>query len=110
MNNDFFNKLEEFLPQYVSPLPSYAHAVAAFVVTGIVAYALSNRFGALDLNQDDSISEAERKVQEYVRVAVSTLVSLVLADLTFSVSFRLRNFRANRRHVTYSRWFPKLYK
>jgi hypothetical protein len=105
----FFEELEDFLPQHVSPIPSYAHALVALVATGLVTYFLGAEYLVADFDRDQQVSATEVRARKYVQAAVSTLVSLFVADAVFSLSFRRRGFRANKNHFVWSRWFPKLY-
>lgn len=59
--------------------------------------------------QDEHISETEEKAKQYVQVAVSGVISLLVADLVNSSSFRIRSFGVNKKHFTYRRWFPGAY-
>lgn len=109
MDGQFFEKLVDFLPKHVSPMKSYAHGAIAFVVTFIVSYLLGGDYFVLDFNQDGVISESEEMTQKGVKIAVSVIISLLVADLVFSVSWKKRNFLINKNHMTYRRWFPKMY-
>lgn len=106
MEDNFFEKLEQFLPKHVSPLPSYAHGAVAFVVAAIVTYRLGAEHLAFDFDQDEAVFTT---TEMYVQIAVSSVVSLIVADLVFSLSFKLRSFSTNKNHFTYRRWFPRLY-
>lgn len=106
---NFFEQLEDFLPSHVSPVPSYIHASLALIVAGVVSYYLSDELIVSDFTRDGSVSETEERAKKYMRVGVSALVTLFVADTVFSVSFKLRGFRMNRKHFTYRRWFPSLY-
>lgn len=107
MDGQFFEKLVDFLPKHVSPMRSYAHGGVAFLVTFLVAYLILPR--SLDHDRDGVVSETEKRTQEGVRVAVSVIASLLVADLVFSLSWRRRNFTINKNHMTYRRWFPSFY-
>jgi len=106
---NLFEQLEEFLPKHISPVPSYLHACAAFVTTGLVSYYLAGNLIVEDLTRDGRVTEEEIRAKKYVQIGVCALVSLLLADTVFSVSFKIRGFRTNRKHFTYRRWFPSLY-
>ena len=106
---NFFDQLGEFLPKHVSPIKSYAHALAAFVVTGLITYFLGAKYLVSDFNRDDEVSAAEVRARKYVQVASSVLISSLVADFVFSFSFRVRGYRANKKHFVWKRWFPKLY-
>lgn len=106
---NLFEQLEDFLPKHVSPLPSYFHASLAFIVAGLVTYYLGAEYIVSDFTGDGRISEAEARAKKYVQIGASALISLFLADTVFSISFKLRGFRTNKRHLTYRRWFPSLY-
>lgn len=106
---EFFEQLEDFLPQHISRMPSYAHASVALAVTGLVTYILGAKYLVADFNQDDQVSEAEERAKKYVQAAASLLISVFIADAVFNVSFRIRGFRTNKRHFVYKTWFPRLY-
>ena len=106
---NLFEQLENFLPQHVSPLPSYLHASLAFVVAGLVTHHLGAEYIVSDLNRDGRVSEAEARAKRYVQIGASLLISLFVADTVFSASFTLRGIRTNRKHLTYRRWFPSIY-
>lgn len=108
-NTNVFDQLENFLPRHVSPLPSYAHSCVAFVISGMVTYALGAEYLVSDFNRDDHVSATEERARKYVHVAISTLISLLVAEAIFELSFKIRGYRANKRHFVYKRWFPKLY-
>ena len=109
MDEQFFEKLVDFLPKHVSPIPSYFHGTLAFIVSSIIIYIIGGNFFVIDFNQDEVISETEARMQQGVRIAVAVIISLLLADVVFSVSWKRRNFYINKNHVTYRRWFPKIY-
>lgn len=106
---NFFEQLEDFLPSHVSPLPSYAYASIAFVVCGLITYNLGAEYIVSDFNRDDHVSAAEERTRKYVQMAASALISLLVADAIFDMSLKVRGFRANKKHFTYGKWFPKLY-
>ena len=106
---NFFDQLEDFIPKHVSPIKSYVHALAAFVVTGLITYFLGGKYLVSDFNQDDNVSETEVRARRYVQVASSVLISLLVADSVYAFSFRVRGFKANKKHFVWKRWFPKLY-
>jgi hypothetical protein len=110
MSEKFFQDLIEFLPKHVSPIPSYSHAIVAFLVTGTITYLISGKFAPdFDLDQDGEQSESESIAALSVRLAGVAILSLMVADFVFSFSWRRRNIKINRNHITYSRWFPSLY-
>jgi hypothetical protein len=109
MDGQFFDKLVEFLPKHVSPMPSYVHGAVAFTVMFVVVYLLGGEYLVLDFDQDGEISETEQRAQDGVRLAVAVIIALLVADLVFSISWKRRNFSINKNHVTYKRWFPKAY-
>ena len=106
---NFFEQLEDFLPKHVSPIKSYAHALAAFVVSGLITYFFAAEYLVSDFNRDDEVSVTEVRTRKYVQVATSALISFLIADSVFSFSFRVRGYRANKKHFVWKRWFPKLY-
>lgn len=108
-NANMFDQLEAFLPKHISIVPSGMHALAAFVATGLTAYYLGGAYISFDLTRDDQLSEADERAQHFVRVAVAVLLSTIVADAVFSLSFRVRGFRVNKKHHVYQRWFPSLY-
>ena len=109
MDDQFFEKLVDFLPKHVSPIKSYFHGTLAFTVSCIIIYIIGGNYFVLDFNQDDVISESEARTQQGVRIAVSVIISLLIADIVFSFSWKKRNFLINKNHLTYKRWFPKMY-
>lgn len=109
MTSNFFDQLEEFLPKHVSPLPSYVHASAAFIIAALITYYFGAKHIVFDFNKDEHISDTEKSVEQYVQLAVCTVVSLLVADLVFSSSFKLRSYKTNKKHYTYRRWFPGVY-
>ncbi len=109
MSANFFQDLVDFLPKHVSPRISYVHALIAFLITGTITYILGGNM-SFDFDNDGVQSELEERTSLAVRLAVTAIVSLLVADMTFSTSWRLRNFSANKNHITYSRWFPGFYK
>ncbi|CAM9517413.1 unnamed protein product [Sphacelaria rigidula] len=109
METTIFFELEDFLPQYVSSIPSYAHASIALVLAGLMTYYLGAEYFVADFNRDEQVFETEVRARKYVLVAASILVSLFVADAVFTLSFRLRGFKANKNHFVWRRWFPKLY-
>lgn len=109
MDDQFFEKLVEFLPKHVSPLKSYIHGFAAFLVVYTLVYTIGGKYFVMDFNQDGEISENEKKTQQGVRIAVAVVISLLVADVVFSVSWKRRNWFINKNHITYKRWFPSMY-
>lgn len=109
MDETFFEKLVEFLPKHVPLAKSYAHGAIGSVLAYLITYSIGGQFFILDFDQDDVISETERRAQSGIRIAVAVLVALFVYDLVFNVSWRIRNFNINRNHVTYKRWFTGLY-
>lgn len=106
---NLFEQLEEFLPKHISPVPSYLHASLAFAVTGLVSYHIAGKLITSDFTRDGRVTEEEARAKKYVQIGACTLLSLLLADAVFSISFKVRGFRINRKHFTYSKWFPSLY-
>ena len=109
MDDRFFEKLVDFLPKHVSPIRSYYHGVFAFLVTFALTYYLGKQHFVMDFNQDKIASETEKRIQEGVSVAIAVIVSLLVADVAFSISWKKRNFAVNKNHMTYKRWFPGVY-
>ena len=109
MDGQFFEKLVDFLPKHVSPMKSYSHGAIAFIATFIVTFLLGRKYFVLDFDQDDFISESEQRTQDGVSVAVAIIISLLVADFVFSISWKRRNFAVNKNHMTYKRWFPVAY-
>lgn len=109
MDDQFFEKLVEFLPKHVSPLKSYAHGFAAFLVVYTIVYIIGGNYFVMDFNQDGEISETEKKTQQGVRIAVAIVISILVADVVFAVSWKRRNWLINKKHLTYKRWFPRMY-
>lgn len=108
-NANMFDQLEAFLPKHIYIVPSGMHALAAFVATGFTAYYLGGKYISFDFTRDDQLSEADERAQHFVQVAVAVLLSIIVADAVFSLSFRVRGFRINKKHHVYQRWFPSLY-
>lgn len=106
---NFFEQLEDFLPTHVSPLPSYACASVALVISGLITYYLGAEYLVSDFNRDKHVSPAEARARKYVQVVTSVLVSLLVADTVYDLSFKVRGYMANKKHFVYKRWFPKLY-
>ena len=106
---NFFEQLEDFLPIHVSPLPSYAYASAAFVISSLITYYLGAEYLVRDFDRDEHVTPAEERARKYVQVATSALVSLLIADTVYDLSFKVRGYMANKKHFVYKRWFPKLY-
>ena len=108
MSEKFFQDLVEFLPKHVSPRISYAHALVAFLITGTITYIIGGNIN-FDFNDDGEQSEIEKRTSSSVRIAGSVIISLLVADFVFSTSWKLRNLKTNKNHITYSRWFPGFY-
>jgi len=104
-----FDQLEEFLPQHVSPVPSYFHATVAFIVAGIVMYQLGSPLVTSGFEVDNTVSENEARAKKYARIVSSILVGIFFFDTVYNISFKIRGFRANKKHFTYRHWFPKIY-
>lgn len=108
-SEQFFKNLETFLPQHVSPFPSYAHAFLAMLISGLVAYRLGAKYFAGDPDQNGQVSDTEARAKRYVHIAASAVTSLLVADSAFTLSFMVRSFKLNKKHFVYKRWFPILY-
>ncbi|ACH46855.1 unknown [Feldmannia species virus] len=98
-SQSFFRELENFLPIYVSVLPSYAHAILVFLALSLTGYLVSVR-----LSTDPEEEKKQNKSRFYVMLGVTALASLFASDVAFNVSWILRN-RVNRKHLVYKRWF-----
>ena len=108
-SKEFFQELEKFLPVYVKPLPSYIHGGLVFVVVLLIGVINANRSKVIfDINGDAVESSQERKMKKFIFIGSSVAVGIFLADLTFNISWKLRN-RVNRKHLVYSRWFPGIF-
>ena len=106
---EFFEELEKFLPVYVKPLPSYVHSALVFSVVVLIGTIVSNRSEVIfDINGDSVEGPQERKMKKFIFIGTSVAIGIFLADVTFSISWKLRN-RINRKHLVYSRWFPNLF-
>lgn len=108
MASAFFKELTEFLPKYVSPSLSYLHAFVAFACIFTISYVASSKL-SLDIDQDGQESESEEKSKKMVAAAISFIIGILAADLTYSVSWRLRNKAVNGNHLTWRRWFNSVY-
>lgn len=53
-----------------------------------------------NVSRDDRVSETEARGQRYVRIALSPIISLFVADAAFSLTFKMRGFRLNKKHLT----------
>lgn len=107
-SKEFFEELEKFLPVFVSVIPTYLHSALVFVVVYAIGHILSSRSKAvMDIDGDGEESATEKKMKTFIFRGTSVIVALFFADLTFMISWKLRN-RINRKHLVYSRWFPGL--
>lgn len=107
--SDFFSQLVDFLPKYVSPLPTYLHSGIAFVAVMLIGHLVSEMSSfSLDIDGDGKESQKENRMKKIVFFGGSAIVGMIVADVTYDVSWRLRN-RTNINHLTYSRWFPSIY-
>lgn len=105
----FFSELQNFLPVYVSPMMTYLHALVAFTVVMSFGKLLEKRLAMkIDIDGDGVESRTEVKMKLYVYYGVFFILALLASDLTYTVSWRLRN-KVNLKHVNYKRWFPSLY-
>jgi hypothetical protein len=102
----FFENLTDFLPKFVSMLPSYELGLVVFITSMVITRRVYT-------NTVKSESSVEGKTEvEQLRVkamnglswVVPVIISFVLAEATVDVSFYLRNFVANRNHITWSKW------
>lgn len=109
MSREFFQNLEEFLPVYVPVVPSYLHAGAVFLVVLLISHTITEKSKAVfDLDGDGTESLTEKKMRKFIFRGTGVFIGLFLADITFAISWRLRN-RINRKHLVYSRWFPGIF-
>lgn len=109
-SREFFNELEDFLPAYVSPMKSYIHAFITFIVILAIGHSLSDKLSIkIDINQDGEEDDFERRSRIAIYYCGLVIVGLVSSDFVYSMSWRLRN-KVNRKFLTYSRWFPSLFK
>lgn len=104
MSKEFFQELENFLPEYVPVVPSYLHATLAFCVVVLIGSIIAKR--SQDIDGDESASE--KKMKKFIYLGTSVIVAIFFADLTFNISWKLRN-KVNRKHLVYSRWFPGMF-
>jgi len=108
-STDFFTQLKEFLPKYVSPVPSYLHAFLVFSVIMVIGHVISaNTDVTLDIDGDGTESATELKMKKFAFYGTSAIVGIIVADLAYTISWRLRN-KGNSSHLTYRRWFPSIY-
>lgn len=108
-SKEFFTELENFMPQYVSPLKSYVHAFIVFIVIIAVGHSLSDKLSmTIDIDGDGSENDFERRSRIAIYYCGLVIVGLVSSDFIYSLSWRLRN-KVNRKFLTYSRWFPKFF-
>lgn len=108
MSEKFFQDLVEFLPKSISPTISYAHALVAFLITSTITYVLGGNIN-FDFNNDGEQSVIDKRTSNSVRLAGTVIISLLVADFVFSMSWKLRNLKTNKNHITYSKWFPGIY-
>ena len=108
MSDTFFENLVEFLPKHVSPRPSYLHATIVFIIVGLIVYYLGGGID-IDVNRDNVESDVDRRISEAIRIGVSVILALLVSDTAYSISWNMRNFRINKNHTVYRKWFPKLY-
>lgn len=109
MSREFFQELENFLPVFVSAVPSYIHAALAFSVIVVIGTIITKRSKTImDIDGDSIGSATEKKMKKFIYMGTSTIIAIFFADLTFNISWKLRN-RINRKHLVYSRWFPGIF-
>ena len=109
MSKEFFQNLEEFLPVFVSVVPSYLHAGLVFFAVVLIGHILTERSKAVfDIDGDGNESATEKKMRKFIFRGTSVFVALFFADIAFAISWRLRN-KVNRKHLVYSRWFPGIF-
>ena len=109
MSKEFFEELEKFLPVYVRPLPSYLHASLVFSIVVLIGVINANRTKVIfDINGDSKESTQEKKMKKFILIGTSVVIAIFLADVTFNISWKLRN-KVNRKHLVYSRWFPGIF-
>lgn len=106
--SNFFQQLTDFLPKYVSPRTSYLHAGVAFICIFVISHLITSKI-KLDIDGDGEESDTEEKARKMVAVAVSLILGIFVADITYTVSWRLRNKAVNGNHLTWRRWFAPIY-
>jgi len=106
--SNFFEQLTEFLPKFVSPMKSYLHAGIAFTCVFIIVHMISSNL-KLDIDGDGEESETEEKARNLVALAISFIMAIFVADVTYTISWRLRNKAVNGNHLTWRRWFAPVY-
>lgn len=110
MSREFFDELENFLPVFVSVIPSYIHAAAVFSVVVLIGSMISKKIqSTMDIDGDGEESPTEKKMKRFIYMGTSVIAGIFLADIAFTISWRLRN-KVNRKHLVYSRWFPGIFK
>lgn len=107
-SSDFFKQLTNFLPKYVSPMTSYGHALIIFMIVFIISNIISRSF-ELDVDRDGVESENEELAKKYISYGISFLIAVFAADMTYDISWRIRNNRVNRSHNIWRKWFGGIY-
>lgn len=109
MSKEFFQELENFLPEFVPVGPSYVHATLAFCIVVLIGSIIAKKSRAImDIDGDSVESATEKKMKKFIYLGTSVIVAIFFADLTFNISWKLRN-KVNRKHLVYSRWFPGIF-
>lgn len=108
MSQEFFQELENFLPVHVSIFPTLLHAGLVFALVFLVGFLISSKI-THDSSNDIESTATEKKIQKYIYLGTTVVIGIFFADLTYNISWRLRNKKVNGKHLVYSRWFPKLY-
>jgi len=104
---EFFSELKNFLPKFVSPIPSYLHALIAFSVVVSIGYILTCT-SIMGIQNEDA-TEVEKTRKNYVYCAAVLLVAFFVSDTSFSMSWKLRNKKVNGLHMTWRKWLPSVY-
>lgn len=110
MSREFFQELENFLPVFVPTGPSYLHSSLVFGVVVLIGTIITKKSKTImDIDGDSLESATEKKMKKFIYMGTTAIVAIFFADLTFNISWKLRN-KINLKHLVYSRWFPGIYK
>ena len=109
MSREFFQELENFLPVFVSAVPSYLHSGLVFGVVVLIGSIITKKSKTImDIDGDSLESATEKKMKKFIYMGTTVIVAIFFADLTFDISWKIRN-KVNRKHLVYSRWFPGIF-